>query len=202
MRPLILALVLPCLGWTGKPTHDFAQVNAHFAAKFSGHNPQAINAEIARDFKSAARFGVERMSAIEAPREVIHVAGRNYRVTHMQLVSIVDRDAPVAYTTLMAPTKESIKTASKRKLETYELAAIAELESGKEVQVDEARSLVFGALRADHSCLKCHAGKAGDLFGAFRYSVFPIAQPKPLVQPKSKSAPVPKSRTEPLVSLR
>jgi hypothetical protein len=113
-------------------------------------------------------------------------------------LAIVDRKTPLLYSTVQAPTKESIKSAESRPLEAFELAALKVLQAGKEVHVADAKHhAVFGVLRADESCLRCHEGKWGDLFGAFKYTVMPMPALK--LVPSKKPAPS-KQKAAPLLS--
>ena len=79
------------------------------------------------------------------------------------------------------------------------MQAVAAPKSGKNVEVVAHKHVAFGALRADASCVKCHKGKPGDLFGAFRYSLMPM--PKPVMQREPEPKPQAKDQKEPLVSL-
>jgi hypothetical protein len=188
MRPLILFLLLPCFCIAGDAPFRFDQVNAHFSATFNGQ-PEAMNANVAKAFTGAAGFGISRMPAFAAPTETFEIAGQTYRFVHLQLLGIVDRDAPQLYPPLGTPTKERIKQVKGKPLADFEVAAVAALAAGKNLHVAEPKHhAVFGALRADQSCLRCHEGKPGDLFGAFKYTVVKIQTLKPLMKPKPKPA--------------
>jgi hypothetical protein len=147
-----------------------------------------MNEHYENEFVKAEGFGISRMPSIPEIKQ-FEIADRKYRVGRVQLVGIVDRDAPAVYQTHTFFKKETIKKAKNRKATEAESLALAQLKDGKEwVTLAGKHSVLVGALRAKASCVKCHEGVTqNQLLGAFRYELYEV--PKPELRPKQKTQP-------------
>lgn len=127
-------------------------------------------------FESAEGFGLSRMlRPIMLDREGVLEAGRSrYELVNVELVGLLKHPEPVVYRTrLHGMTSETVGT---RSLTGFETDSLAGFRSGKDVTsaADEKGGTLqcVGSLRAKASCLRCHTDKkAGDLLGAFTYSL-------------------------------
>ncbi len=105
----------------------------------------------------------------------------------VNLLALVDHAEPVVYITSKLPIqhedephavgKKADRSGYTRPLDFLESAALARLHSGEEMfqRVKNDSLRMVGALRASKQCLECHAGKEGDLFGAFSYTLTKVA---------------------------
>jgi cytochrome c553 len=64
-----------------------------------------------------------------------------------------------------------LRDAPTRSLDTFEMAALADLRAGKTLATrdENARVRMVGAIRATKHCTACHACERGELLGAFSY---------------------------------
>ena len=87
-----------------------------------------------------------------------------------QLISLLMHDEPCVYDTNNLPNMEELgsDTAQTRPLNEFEVEAIEKLKSKEKILVraTQNRILMVGSIRAQKSCLQCHAVKKNDLLGA------------------------------------
>ena len=161
--------------------NNFAEMNDHYEY----------------EFVHARSFGWSRMPKLEVFKE-IEIAGNSFRVGQVQLVGIVDREAPAVYQTHAWHKKEQIKTAQHRQPTAAETAALKKLENGAQwVPIDGQKHVLMGALRSKESCTKCHDGtKPNQLLGAFRYQLAPTLRVLQLKQPQQPVKPENDKTTE------
>lgn len=112
--------------------------------------------------------------------------GQPYQLKSVELVGLAFHDPPVLFKQELyhRPDVRPMQT-FKRLPETYraltdtEQKMLTTLVAGKEdtvAQTDKDQRLVFGAIRAQQSCLECHTtAKVGDVLGAFSYHLVPRA---------------------------
>ena len=117
----------------------------------------------------------------------MHVDGpaQHWRLQSVDLLALVDHQEPTVYITAKLPRLDFNHGAGKKKpgsdeiakhsrgLDFLEMAALEKLQKGEElfVRTKDGTMRMVGALRAGKACLECHAGKEGDLFGAFSYTL-------------------------------
>jgi len=103
-----------------------------------------------------------------------------WKINRIELIGLLMHDEPCAYQTENLPNMEELgtDTAKTRELNKFEAEAIEKLKSDEEVLVRATlnRILMVGAIRAQKSCLQCHASKVDDLLGAFSYEI--LRKPK------------------------
>lgn len=128
-----------------------------------------------RRFESAIGFGLSRMPTppmLDRAGE-LNLGSARYTIDRLELVGVLNGPDPVVY----APIRHNVKTVDDyrgRALTAFETKALAKLRAGGFMDMAEGAKpgtlMVFGALRGDGSCLKCHKDKKeGDLLGAFTY---------------------------------
>ena len=119
----------------------------------------------------------------------------DYQINRLELIGIAMHDIPLAF--VVVRHKDKSASLNNRPMTDFEASAIKELAAGKQIvdKLDKTDRLVVGAVRAEQSCIACHAGaKVGDLLGAFSYHLSLVVSPPPLPPLKtSSSAPVPKT---------
>src|SRR5439155_21153129 len=83
------------------------------------------------------------------------------------------QDAKVQHDTMREKPVATSKNTPTRKLDEFETRALAELREGNDVVLESSapEMHVVGAIRAREQCLECHKTKAGDLLGAFSYTL-------------------------------
>jgi hypothetical protein len=96
-----------------------------------------------------------------------------WRVQHIQLVGILSHEQPVVYLTDKLPSMEQIRQGKTRPLDFFEEAALPALREGEDLFIASKGETVrvLGALRATKTCQQCHDAEAGDLLGAFSYTL-------------------------------
>jgi hypothetical protein len=96
-----------------------------------------------------------------------------WRVQHIQLVGILSHEEPVVYLTDKLPSMEQIRQGKTRTLDGFEEAALPTLREGEDLFIaSKGETLrMLGALRATKTCQQCHDAEAGDLLGAFSYTL-------------------------------
>jgi len=105
--------------------------------------------------------------------------GQPHVVKKVELIGLVKHPEPTAYVTSSLPPQKAFFTnymsqhVKTRALTTFETDALVELRSGRDdvLGAHDGFAAILGAVRAQEKCLKCHDGKAGNLLGAFSYSM-------------------------------
>lgn len=94
-----------------------------------------------------------------------------WRLTSLQLVSLLKHERPMAYISSKLPDMQMLKEAPVRSLDPFETSSLTKLQAGEEIVIDtEAdRIRMLGAIRAGRVCLDCHSVREGTLLGAFSY---------------------------------
>lgn len=107
----------------------------------------------------------------ELPDEITNSPASSWTLRRLELVSLLKHDEPRAYVTGNLPRMEDMADAPTRRLDGFEQRALRELESGKDLIVDDDphRIRLFGSLRATRQCVECHDAQRGHLLGAFTY---------------------------------
>jgi hypothetical protein len=113
-------------------------------------------------------FGLVRMFVVQNDRGVT-VSSR--AIDRVELVSLLTAPEPSVYVLDEMATPELARQAKRRPLDEFERLGLDAVRRGEElVWTREAPTRMFGAIRADASCLECHkSAKEGDLLGAFTY---------------------------------
>jgi hypothetical protein len=119
-------------------------------------------------FVSESGFGIVRMRVFRNARGV-RVASR--AIDRVELVSLPTNFEPSVYVLDEMATPILTRQAKRRPLDEFERLGLDAVRRGTYlVWTREAPTRMFGAIRADASCLACHTtAKAGDLLGAFTY---------------------------------
>jgi hypothetical protein len=97
---------------------------------------------------------------------------RNWEVKSLDLVGLLMHDRPVVYVSEKLEMSK-LKEAPTRKLDSFEVAALAQLQAGKELFARNQGETVrlLGSVRARKLCLSCHDTSEGKLLGAFSYTL-------------------------------
>jgi len=92
-------------------------------------------------------------------------------IDRVELVSLLTDYEPSVYVLDEMATPPLARQAKRRPLDEFERLGLDAVRRGEElVWTREARTRMFGAIRAGADCLHCHANaKKGDLLGAFTY---------------------------------
>ena len=95
----------------------------------------------------------------------------NWRISQLELVSLLKFDAPRVYVSKHLPQMKELKNASTRALSEFEADGLIDLQNGEDFAVasEPHRTRVLGSLRAVKQCLECHNVERGQLLGAFSY---------------------------------
>lgn len=135
-----------------------------------------------RRFESSPGFGMSRMAQpLMLDRSGVLDLGRmSYAVQSVELVGLLHRSTPVVYVPMMHGTKIDPSFES-RDLTDFEKNSLDAFLGGSDIAStggDKAGRLrCTGTLRAKASCLGCHKSKkAGDLLGAFTYTLRSVPQ--------------------------
>ncbi|MCA9178771.1 MAG: hypothetical protein KDB14_30120 [Planctomycetales bacterium] len=98
---------------------------------------------------------------------------QTYRITRLQLVSLLVHNPPKVYASESLPRMDQLgEQAATRELTEFEASALERLAAGEDI-VTTAPNEAFemlGAVRAIQRCTNCHDARVGDLLGAFSYS--------------------------------
>ena len=94
-----------------------------------------------------------------------------WKIAQLELVSLLKFDHPAVYVTGHLPRMAEIVDAKTRPLTNFEQQALRSLRGGEDLvtEVDTNEIQMVGSLRSVKQCLECHAGRRGDLLGAFSY---------------------------------
>lgn len=105
-------------------------------------------------------------------------AQSEWRLTRLELVSLLRHDPPRVYVSETLPTMDKLEGVPHRALDDFETASLPSLRFQQDLVVDEQenRITMLGALRASNDCLQCHEGKRGRLLGAFSYDLVRISE--------------------------
>jgi len=82
-------------------------------------------------------------------------------------------ERPVVYLSEELPSMKQARQAEVRPLDFFEAAGLQALARGDDlyiIQKDDTLRML-GALRATKQCIACHDAEAGDLLGAFSYTL-------------------------------
>jgi len=109
-------------------------------------------------------------AAAEPVGQAVELDG-NWRISQLELVSLLKFDAPRVYVSEHLPQMTELKNASTRALTDFEADGLINLQNGEDFAVESEphRTRVLGSLRAVKQCLECHNVEHGQLLGAFSY---------------------------------
>lgn len=104
-----------------------------------------------------------------------------WRVSRLELISLLKHAEPVAYVTEHLPQMDELQQAPTRALTEFERDSLKQLRSDEDLVVQTHPQLIrmVGSVRAGNDCLKCHSVKRGELLGAFSYELVPIKEDMP-----------------------
>lgn len=113
-----------------------------------------------------------------------------WRITSLELVSLLKHKQPAVYVSRYLPRMDLLKTAPTRALTEFETEALRQLRNGESLVHRRMTDhhVMLGAVRAKKSCLRCHFVKTGDLLGAFSYELYPEPTAKGGDRESGKSA--------------
>ncbi|MEX0716485.1 MAG: hypothetical protein WD066_07860 [Planctomycetaceae bacterium] len=153
-----------------------------------------------REARQAAGFlphAFQRVPSLPRREE----SGNDWRITRLELVSLLKHDTPVAYVSRDLPRMDELRDAPTRPLDEFESAALPRLRREEDLVVEEGvnRIRMLGSVRAGNDCLQCHSVRRGELLGAFSYDLHrmrPIPVPRepdplPAVSWRAGTASVP-----------
>ncbi|NOT87191.1 MAG: hypothetical protein HOP03_03305 [Lysobacter sp.] len=138
-------------------------------------------------FIDSQGFGQRRLPAMSG---VMHrpVDGSRWFVAHLELIGVAKHDPPRVFSNEMSifhqrneKTPPPSRTTD-RAITAWEKQALRDLDAGQRLIVEkQGKGLrVVGAIRAGDECLGCHKNKrAGDMLGAFVYSLWPMPAETP-----------------------
>lgn len=106
-----------------------------------------------------------------SPPDNLALRDQKWRLTNLQLVSLLKFDTPAVYLSPNLPRMHELRDAPTRPLDAFERDALEKLRQGEDqiVAASADRMRMLGALRAARQCLDCHSVERGDLLGAFSY---------------------------------
>jgi hypothetical protein len=130
--------------------------------------PHRIHHLAVSHFENESGFGLVRMASYQNDRGV-RVASRS--IDRVELVSLLTDYEPSVYVLDEMATPALARQAKRRPLDEFERLALAAVRRGEDlVWTREAPTRMFGAIRAQKSCLECHPNaREDDLLGAFTY---------------------------------
>lgn len=98
---------------------------------------------------------------------------KTWRLEKLELISLMRFDKPRAYVLDHLPRMDHLSSEDipTRALTEFESAALADLQTQKDIVIREATDhlRMLGSLRAGKQCMNCHSVKRGELLGAFTY---------------------------------
>lgn len=98
-----------------------------------------------------------------------------WRVNRLQLVSLLIHPSPRVYVSERLPNMEELNSsnAETRPLNDFEANGLTRLQQGHDVVTSATpnRIVMLGAIRAENSCLSCHAVEPDEVLGAFSYEL-------------------------------
>lgn len=100
-------------------------------------------------------------------------AQKFWKLTRLELTSLLKHDTPRVYVSENLPRMEDLSSTKTRELSKFESESLAKLRAGEEVVVEATANRIemFGALRAGKDCRQCHEVPFGTLLGAFSYDL-------------------------------
>jgi hypothetical protein len=100
-------------------------------------------------------------------------AKERWRVSRLELVSLLKHDKPAVYLSDNLPRMQDLKKVKTRPLSDFEDSALQSLGKGEDLVAEAStnRIVMVGSIRAVNECLKCHDVKRGDLLGSFSYEL-------------------------------
>lgn len=119
-------------------------------------------------FTNASGFGMIRMFYVANSRGIQTGAAE---IDRAELISLLKEEQPAVYVLDQIATPVRMRAARRRSLDEFEVRGLQAVRAGAElVWSPEAPTRMFGAVRAQKSCIECHPGaREGDLLGAFTY---------------------------------
>lgn len=176
------AIAAAAIGLTGAIVHtqDIRPLRAQVLEP-TWETCEDMHAEYAARFEGTRGFGLSRMAQppMQDRSGVLDLGGARYAIDSIELVGLLQRDAPVVYAPVYhGQLVDSIKS-KVRETTAFERTALASFGGGDDIaisQPDAAGVLrCMGTLRAKHTCVQCHQSKKdGDLLGAFSYALRPL----------------------------
>lgn len=135
---------------------------------FSG--PYRVHDLTVHMFENEAGFGAFRMIYSQNDRGIMVASPV---VDHVELVSLLSGYEPTVYVLDEMWTPKRAWRAKRRTLDEFERLALEAIQRSENlVWARDAPKRMFGAIRAENDCLKCHTNeKKGDLLGAFTYNL-------------------------------
>jgi hypothetical protein len=137
-------------------------------------------------FIDSEGFGQRRLPAMSG---VLHkpVDGSHWYVAHLELIGVAKHNPPRVFSNEMSIFHQRSKATppprtTGRAMTVQEKQALRDLDAGQRLIVEkQGKGLrVVGAIRAGGECIGCHKNKrAGDMLGAFVYSLWPIPAETP-----------------------
>jgi hypothetical protein len=135
-------------------------------------------------FVATPGFGSERMGGMMLqldPNQRLELSGEQaltddagggapeaWTIKTLELIGVARHEQPVVFSRVAHGI-----VGSTRSVNDVEQKALTRLRSGSNIVIGQASeahaSLVFGAIRAQTGCIRCHQAQLGDLLGAFRY---------------------------------
>jgi len=147
---------------------------------------EQMHAVYVEKFIQSSGFGVGRMGPSDLrDRFELVLNGQPHVVKKVELIGLVKHPEPTAYVTFSIPPQKAFFTNSSarfdktRALTIFETDALVDLRNGRNdvLGTHDGSAAILGAVRAQEKCLKCHDGKAGNLLGAFSYSMALVGKP-------------------------
>jgi hypothetical protein len=94
-----------------------------------------------------------------------------WTVQSLELVSLLKYAESAVYLSEYLPRMDELREAPTRKLNSFELHALASLRRGEDlvVESDPNEIRMLGSIRAVNVCTSCHEANRSDLLGAFSY---------------------------------
>jgi hypothetical protein len=99
---------------------------------------------------------------------------RIWRVSRLELISLLTHHEPVVYVSKYLPRMQELaQNPVTRPVDPFERNSIGKLNVGKQIVYNASlnRIEMVGAIRAVTQCTKCHNADAGALLGAFSYTI-------------------------------
>ncbi len=136
-------------------------------------------------FIDSEGFGQRRLPAMSG---VLHrsVEGSRWYIAHLEMIGVAKHNPPRVFSNEMSIFHQPNKQApppreTGRAIKPWEQQALRDLDAGQRLIVEKggAGLRVVGPIRAGDECLGCHKHKrAGDMLGAFVYSLQSLKIPK------------------------
>ncbi len=121
------------------------------------------------EFLSQSGLGFMRGPVPRPNKHGVHLGSPD--IDRVELVSLLLYEEPFVYILNQMPTPTLARVAHRRSLDEFEQRGLDAVREGADlVWTREAPTRMFGAIRANSSCLDCHPGtQENDLLGAFTY---------------------------------